>query len=345
MPVTIRDVALAASVSVKTVSRALNDHPDVSASTRAAVTATAAALGYRPNLLARALRTGASGMIGLLLPDLLNPYYTEQARQLQTLATAAGYMLSIASYDYNARLALGQLRSFIAHRSEGLIWLVNGLDGEALDLVRAAQLPTVISGSLQGGVDHIRCVQAVPGVETYEMATADAVAHLIGLGHKRIAYITETSDLVQARLAAYKRALATHGIALDPCLIKRSALLCTDKLGGGYSAMAELLASGLCPTAVCTSSDLAAMGILRALREHGLRIPADVSVVGCDDIAQAAYTEPPLTTIRAPSAAMMQAMFGLLRHIMDPSQHVETFLDANYTLLERQSTGPAPATK
>lgn len=340
--ITIRDVARTAGVSVKTVSRAINDHPDVSASTKAIVDEAVAELGYRPSSLARGLRTGATGMIGLLVPEFLNPYYAEQARQLQSLAAGAGYMLSIANFDYDSEIALAHLRAFVAHRVDGLIWLANAMGGEALALVRSAQLPTVISGSAVSGIEHIRCVRAVPGVATYEMATFDAVTHLIALGHTRIAYVTETSDLVHARLAAYKRALEAHGIPVDPNLIRRNQLLCTNKLGGGHSAMGELLDAGQRVTAVCTSSDLAAMGILRALREHGLTIPGDVSVVGCDDIAQASYTEPPLTTIHTPAVEMVHAMFGLLRHLMDPSQHAEMLLDASYALVVRQSTGPAP---
>src|SRR5690348_1904529 len=137
MAITIRDVALHSGVSVKTVSRALNDHPDVSAETRATVQQAALALGYQPSPLARGLRSGSTGMIGLLVPELLNPHYAEWARQMQALARAAGYMLVLASYDYDPALAVDNLRSFVAHRIDGLIWMSGPLLGEALELVRA----------------------------------------------------------------------------------------------------------------------------------------------------------------------------------------------------------------
>lgn len=344
MAVTIYDVARHVGVSVKTVSRAINDHPDVSPGTRAAILEAARTLGFRPNPLARGLSAGATGMIGLMVPELLNPHYAEWARHMEDWARAEGYMLVLADAEYDATRALANLRSFIAHRIEGLIWMFGALDGEALDAVRAARLPAVVGEAITNGPDHIRVLRASPHATSYGPATRAAVEHLLALGHERIAYVTEQPDLttVQERLAAFRQALEDHDTPADPALIRTSALLRTDKLEGGYLAMLTLLDEGHRPTAICTSADLAAIGIMRALRERGLRVPQDVSVVGCDDLQLASYTDPPLTTIHTPYAEMTAATFRLLLHLIDPRKWPEPVLESGHRLVVRASTGPAP---
>lgn len=340
MAVTIYDVARHVGVSVKTVSRAINDHPDVSASTRAAVLEAARALGFRPNPLARGLSTGSTGMIGLLVPELLNPHYAEGARHMQALANAEGYMLVIADSEYDLTRALANLRSFIAHRVDGLIWNAGLLNEEGFAMIRAAKLPTVVGEPLSERLDHVRLSQT----PTYAQATYAAMEHLFALGHERVAYVTESSGLssVLERLSAFRQALADHDLPIDHDLIRTSDYLCTDKLAGGYLAMSEMLDEGRRFTAVCTSSDLAAIGIMRALREHGLRVPADVSIVGCDDVQQASYTDPPLTTIHTPYAEITAANFHLLLHLIDPHKWPEPVVEVGHTFVVRTSTGPAP---
>jgi DNA-binding LacI/PurR family transcriptional regulator len=171
------------------------------------------------------------------------------------------------------------------------------------------------------------------------------VTHLIALGHRRIAYVTERPELsaVQARIAAFRQAMSDHGLPVDPGLVRISSSLRTEKLDGGYAAMTEMLDEGYRPTAVCTSADLAAIGIMRALREHGLRIPDEVSVVGCDDIKQASYTDPPLATIHTPYAEITAASFRLLQHLIDPRRWQEPMLEVGHTLVMRASVAAPPA--
>jgi len=342
MAVTIYDVARFTGVSVKTVSRAINDHPDVSPRTRGMVLEAAQTLGFRPNPLARGLSAGATGMIGLIVPEILNPHYAEWARAVEEEVRSEGYMLVLSDTAYDTALALAHVRTLIAHRAEGLIWMAGPLEGAALDAISAARLPTVVHDTTAGAPDHIRTPRIAPHAVAYGPAMRAVVTHLLALGHTRIAYITEQPDrtTVQDRLAGFQQTLLDHGTPADPALIRTSSLLRTNKLEGGYQETLALLAAHRYPTAICTSSDLAAIGILRALREQGLRVPKDVSVVGCDDLQLASYTDPPLTTIHTPYAAAAQANFRLLLHLIDSRKWPEPLLDAEYTLVVRESTGP-----
>ncbi len=302
-------------------------------------------LGFQPNPVARGLRKGRTGMIGLLVPDMLNPHFAEYGRQMQIIAHAAQYMLVLASYDYESDLVLSHLRTFSAHRVDGLIWMAGKLEGAALEVITAARLPTVvIDEPAPENIDHVR---AFISGDTRDQATYEAVSRLIAQGHRRFAYLTEGPTLVAARgrLAAFRAALNDHGIPPDEALIKSTAYLQTHKLEGGYLITREILDGGRPPTAICALTDLIAIGVLRALRERGLRVPEDVSVLGCDDILQASYTAPPLTTIHTPYEAISAGVLKLVQHLIDPEIGEEPLPQPGitYTLVERASTGPAPA--
>ncbi|HEU4760778.1 MAG TPA: LacI family DNA-binding transcriptional regulator [Gemmatimonadales bacterium] len=343
MAVTIHDVARAAGVSVKTVSRAMNDHPDVSATTREVVRETARTLGYRPNPAARGLRTGSTGMIALLVPDILNPHFAELARHLQAFARAEGRVSVLSSYDSNPELATAVVRSFIDHRVDGLVWMTETIPAAAWDALVAAELPAVISGGfVPEGVDHIRSVRGHT-YDAYERATYAAAEYLIGLGHQELAYVAESPHLasVQARISGFRQALADHALPTGAGLIWNQARpeLHTSELG--YQAVHELLADGHRPTAICASSDTVATGVLRALHERKLAVPADVSVVGHDGTWQAAYASPPMTTLQTPYEAWCKTALALLRHLIEPVGP-EPASEAGFTLVVRESTGPAP---
>jgi LacI family transcriptional regulator len=338
-------------VSVKTVSRAINNHPDVSAATRAAVLEAVRELGFQPNMAARGLRKGRTGMIGLLIPDMLNPHYAEFARQMQVTAYAHDSMLVFSNYEYDEALKLTNLRSFIAHHVDGLIWMADALEGEALEMIRAARLPTIVCDEPPAPTD-LNYVSSFLYAATRDQVAYQVVSRLIQQGHRRLAYLTGEAGLSAAhgRLAAYCQALIDHGLAVDEALIKRTIFLHANNLEGGYKATHELFDEGQRPTAICAVNDFTAMGVLHALSERGLHVPTDVSVVGCDDILQASYTEPPLTTIHTPTEAISKAVLKLLLHLISSKSDEEpmpmgepvSMSDIRYTLIERASTGPAP---
>lgn len=346
MAVTIRDVAREARVSVNTVSRALNDHPDVSGPTREVVREVARTLGYRPNPAARGLRTGSTGMLALLAPDLINPHFTELSRHLQTIARAEGTLSVLSSYESSQpAVATASVRSFIEHRVDGLIWMDEAIPEAALDELVAAKLPTVISGgNIPAGVDHIRTVRGGLEPPGYERAAHAAVEHLLGLGHRTFAYVAEAPHMpgVQARIAGFRRALTEHGVSPANARVLTETEPNFPNSEFGYRATNELLAAGEPPTAICASSDMVAMGVLRALHKHGLVVPDDVSVVGHDGITLGAYSAPPLTTLQTPYEAWCRAALALLRHLQEPSARPEPICDEEFALVVRESTGPAP---
>lgn len=342
MRVTIHDVARRAGVSVKTVSRAINDHPDVSAATKAAVQETVRTLGFRPSAAARRLRSGRSGMIGLLIPELLNPHYAEVARYMQIAAREAGYVLVISNTDYDPHLALTEAHTFIANNVDGLISMLGRTPDSVRVAVEAAQVPLV--GSDDDDDLTLLTVGGALGPKGGLYAGMyTATRYLISLGHRRLAYLTETLDIdaVRVRLDAFYQALSDHDVPADPSLLVTSAYLQTHKLEGGYQAMGQLLDAGHRLTAVCTSSDLIAIGALRALRERGISVPADVSVVGYDDILQASFTDPPLTTVHTASDVEGKRTLHRLLHRIDPAQWPEPLPGSAPVLMHRASTGPA----
>lgn len=340
--ITIRDVAREAGVSVKTVSRAINDHPDVSEATRLAVQEVARNLGFQPSSLARSLRSGRSGLIGLLVPDILDPHYAEQAQSFQKALREAGYVLIMSNTDYDVEVERAEIGTFIANRVDAIISLTGRVDAEISALVAE-------SGIVQSGYN-----QAFYENEEDDQATYAAMRHLMLLGHRQFAYITQSLELsvVRERVNAFKHMLAVHNLPRDPRMIVADAYLQAHKLEGGYQAMKRLLESGYRPTAVCTSSDLIAIGVLRAVHEAGLRVPDDISIVGHGDILQASFTEPPLTTIKTPFLESGKHLVRHLLHQIDPEHwqdgeaaQADEEADALRSILVvRQSTGPAPGT-
>lgn len=342
MVVTIHDVARRAGVSVKTVSRAINDHADVSVRTRATVRDAVQELGFRPNAVARGLRKGSTGLIALLVPDIVDPHYAEFACQLQTQASADGFLPVLSSHDDDPAIALASLRSFVAHRVDGLIWITEAVADEAVAELVGARLPTVLMGPAPDGIDHIRAPRFVPDATGYGRATRAAVAHLVALGHRDLVYLAESLVLpsVRERIAGFRGAVAGYGLPPGAGLVWTDPLLPRHKLEGGLRAMHRLLDAGHRPTAVCASSDMVAIGALRALHERGLRVPTDVSLVGCNDVGQASYTAPPLTTIHTPYRHSSATALDLLRYLMDRTGRVEPVGTEGYSLVIRGSTGP-----
>jgi DNA-binding LacI/PurR family transcriptional regulator len=293
---TSADVAAAAGVSRTTVSFVLNERAGVKIpdETRRRVLAAAAQLDYHPNSVARQLAGGASRALGLVLrqtPEQVanDGVLAETLRGLSTAARAANHRVLVETLAPGDGHYANLLRS---GRTDGLI--VSGPrydDEELVELVRDG-FPVVIQGSLPG-LD-------VPSVDVDNEAGARlAVEHLLALGHRRIACITNAPLAYTAaseRLTGYREALAAAGLADDPDLIAEGAF----DAPSGHRAMAEILARTT-PDAIFVASDVVAIGAIAGLRDAGLSVPRDISVVGFDAIPLAAYLDPPLTTIRLPA--------------------------------------------
>jgi len=283
------EIARRANVSVITVSRALNNRPDVSEATRAQIWALAEELHYVPNVLARALVSGSSRTLGLIVADNTNPYYGRLIRAVEDTARSHGYGVILCNTDENPEYEISAHTMLAAKRVDGL--LITSIQSGSAPLLSLARegTPFVL---LNRYVDDIAadCVLNDNASGAYE-----ATAHLCRLGHRRIYHLTgpDTISSVRERLAGYRQALAEFGVPFDPAGVIR----CDLRLEGGCDATWAALTAPSRPTAIFAYSDLLAVGVLKAAHEVGLRIPQDVALVGYDDIEFAPFVEPPLTTV------------------------------------------------
>ena len=302
---TMKDVARAAGVSIYTVSAALSGSAPVSPALRARVNKAVKALGYERNSVARDLRQGTSSLIGLIVSDVTNPFFTEFVDCIETHARQQGYsvLLGISGHDVAREAEL--LRLMRSHQAAGAILGPAGGRAdyrEAEFAVGRMKLVAVDNAFPALGVDAIALDN--------RKAAALAADHLLDLGHRRIGVIggVPRQHVAQERLAGYRAALRRRGIAAEPALEESGNFRMED----GYAACRRLFALPRPPTALFVANNLMLIGVMRALGDLGLRVPQDVSVAGIDDFPWAAAFRPALTVVEQPIAAMAQAAFEAL---------------------------------
>jgi len=329
---TIVDVAREAGVSFSTVSRVINNNKHVRPETRERVLNAMMRLGYMVNQQARSLAGGRSQVIGLLVPDVGNGYIGEIIRGVDEELAAAQYELMLYTTHRRRTKESVYVATLARGLADGLLLVVPDDPGAYLDSLAQQNFPYVL-------VDHQGTNEACPAVgATNWQGGYDATTYLIQLGHRRIGFITGNQRLGSAvdRLAAYRAALADHGIDFDPALVVEGDF----QQPSGYQGACALLALPDPPTAIFASNDIMAFGAMEAVRNHNLRIPEDVSVLGFDDIPQAAHVHPGLTTIRQPLEQMGRlATRMLLKKIGDPDFAGER-IELPTTLVIRESCQP-----
>jgi LacI family repressor for deo operon, udp, cdd, tsx, nupC, and nupG len=328
---TIATVAELAGVSTATVSRALQRPDKVQPQTRERVMAAVRATGFVPNSQARNLRSRASRTVILLVRDISNPFYLEIYKGVEEAAVEAGYKVLMGDARNDDERIQHYVDMVRARHADGLILMV-GRFPERLKAELDRLPPIVIA--LETFPDL-----ALPFVKIDNVAAAaEAVEHLIALGHRRIAHITgpmpETLSL--DRLAGYRQALAAHGIPPDDALVAEGDF----SLAAGRAAVRHLADGGTDFTAIFAASDQMAVGAVSELRARGLSVPDDVSVVGFDDIVLADAFEPPLTTIHQPRFDIgRQAMARMIGLLAEESGGEDIVFATR--LVVRGSTGPA----
>lgn len=341
------DVARVAGVSRATVSYVLNGVADsrvlLTAETRARVLAAIQQLDYQPDARAQALRSGgATKTIGLLLPDLHNPYYWKVAAGVEQEAQKAGFDLALYSTALNAEREQRTLQALAQRRIDGLILHLTFPQqvSATLELFARRRHPLVILNEPVVTVDRsalkLDTVALKPG---YRENARQMMHHLFALGHHQIGFIygVATPTIDSGRLDAYREALVDVGLVVDESLIVHCGLTLAD----GYQAAVTLLQHTPRPTALVAINDLLAMGALRALGERGLAVPQAISLAGFDDIDMAAYLNPPLTTVQYDADAVGRAAVRLiLQRLQAPEQPAQTVYIPTHFLI-RASTGPA----
>ncbi|MFJ4653439.1 LacI family DNA-binding transcriptional regulator [Nocardia sp. NPDC088792] len=323
MAVTRADVARLAGTSPALVSYVLNGGPrSVAPATRARIEAAIAELGYRPNMSARSLRMNRGHALGMVIPDGANPFFAELSAVIEAAAFARGYPLFVGNADGDEERERAYVQTFIDRRVEGLLAISSSWGTGIAEACEAADMVLV---ALDRVIDPARCAHvlcdSVAGAEV-------AVRHLIEHGHREIAclagpHVSTADDRVQG----YRNALTQAGLP-------ESTVVRTDFGGAaGYRAFADLMGGPRRPTAVFVTSDLQAMGMLRAAYDAGVRVPEDLAVVAFDGIEYARYTRPGLTTMVQPTRRIGELAVDLLLEQIDDgtARPGVTRLDARLT--------------
>ncbi|UBU18195.1 substrate-binding domain-containing protein [Nonomuraea gerenzanensis] len=326
----IRRVADLAGVSATTVSHTLNGRRPVAEETRRRVLEAIEELGYQPNVLARGLRTSRSQTIGLIIPDITNPFYPALARGLQDVLGPAGYDQIISNTDGVRRVEQAAIEQMIARQVDGLAFAVFHTHAADLRPVIEAGIPVVRLGGrlVQRGVDVVHSDD--------EGGAAEATRHLLARGYRRIAFVCGPAAEGPAaeRVAGYRAALAEAGVPAGQALVSHTEF----SRAGGAEGVARLLALPEPPDAVLCANDVMAIGALDVAARRGLRVPEDLAVMGFDDIDAAGLVSPGLTTMANPAREIGQATaVRLLERLRGTIDEPSTELVVPARLVRRQS--------
>lgn len=333
----MKDVAARAGVDISTVSRALNERTRdrLSEDTVDRVLAVAKELGYRPNVLARSLRTQRSHVVGMVVPDLTNPFFPPILRGLEDALGRHGYTLIVANTDNDLERERQAVQSLVERQVDGMVLATSHIGHEAADPELVGSVPIVL-------VNRRPRDPSVPSVvPDDDAAVREVVAHLHGLGHRRLAHVAGPQEVSTGRTRLEVFTAACRELGLPPPDVEIAGAFAVEP---GRRACEHLLRRGTAATAIFAANDLLALGTLQALRRSGRRVPADTSVVGYNDMPLVDLIDPPLTTVEVPKYEMggraAEVLLAILRGAADPADPRQVVLPCH--LVVRRSTA-APA--
>ena len=333
----IREIARRARVSTATVSRAINRIPTVDSQLAKRVWRVVDELGYYPNTQARALVSGRSRIFGLVVSEITNPFFPEIVQTFENLAVENNYEILLTSTVHDPKRMELSVRRMIERRVDGVAILTFGMEDSLLEHLRFRKVPLVF---VDVGPDapHVANIRI-----DYLSGIRQAVQHLAALRHTRIAFISGPLQLKSAlaRKNAFLQAMAEIGLAAN--LIVEG----DHTLEGGMGALTKLIgdANG-CPTAVLCSNDMTAIGVIREAYDHDIKIPADLSVIGFDDIRLAQFTSPPLTTVQMSQTELARLAFRALMNEVgkvSPNHRMNEYRLITNLILRRSTALAAPA--
>ncbi len=334
MTVRLKDIAKDLGVSVITVSKALRDHSDISRETRQRVLQRVKELNYRPNLAARALVTGRSYTVGLVIPDLVNSFFSEVACGSAGVLRSSGFTLVISSSEQDTEHEKQAIDQLVARRVDAL-------------LIASAQLTVETFRRIEEtGIPYVLIDRTVPGLSAHFVGVDDervgslATEHLIDIGCRRIAHLSaEGLSPILGRLEGYKKALAQHGLPVrEDYIVSKNRVEETGDQAG-YDAAKGLIKLVPHPDAIFCYNDPAAMGAMNAILEAGLRIPQDIALVGCGNSYYDNFLRVPLTSVDQQSVAIGQRAAKLALSLVEnkaPAGHKPILLEPR--LVVRDST-------
>lgn len=297
--VTLKDIAKKANVSHATVSRALNDHREININTREKIKNIAKEMGYFPNVLARGLVNNTSKSIGVIIPDITNPFFSQIIKGVEDFSNYKGYSVILSNTSWDEEREIKNILEMAQRRIDGLI--ITPVSGDTYYRIKELNINTpvvYIAGRLdESDMNYV--------VIDDEMAGFTATEYLINLGHENIFFIGGSDKTVGIvhRLQGFKKALAKHNIECP----SSSVINCSIRRDSGYAVMSDLIQQNRIPTAVVAGNDFIALGVMEAIEANGLSVPEDVSIIGFDNIDFAAFSKISLTTIDVPKYEMGKA--------------------------------------
>ncbi|MBM7581620.1 LacI family transcriptional regulator [Caldicoprobacter guelmensis] len=288
---TIKDVARRAGVSPSTVSRALSGRVPVDKETKERVMEAVRALNYKPNVLAKGLKEGKTNTIGLIVPNICNPVFPAVARGVEDVARERGFTVILCNTDENIEAEKDYVEKLQKRWVDGFIFATAREESHHILELKEKGFPVVLV------VRHMAEVVDAVVIDNYK-SSLEAVRYLISTGHRRICIVNGDTSLTlyRERFEGYRHALEAAGLGMEPDLVLDAA----GRDDNGYGAVMAMLKKGVLPDAVFATSDPKAIGAIRAIKDYGLRVPEDVSVVGFDDLDISAFLDPPLTTVSQP---------------------------------------------
>ena len=324
-------VAKKAGVSTATVSRVLNDLKVVKNSTRARVLKAAQELKYHPNLHARSLARGQSHTLGVLVSNMENPFFFDVFRALESAAHSHGYEVVVANTDYRSEQLVSSARLMIGWRVAGLAAVVSEMDAELMQILTDTRIPIVFYdvGTPRKNITNVRV--------DYGKGMKKIVEYLYSLGHTQMAFVGHHSTLGPI---SERRKSFLESVAQCSPRAKSHVVAGADGLEGGRQAARELLSSDFHPTSIICVNDFMAVGVLRELRDRGVRAPEDISVTGFDNIKLAEFCSPALTTAHIPREHIGQTIFENLVRDSRKEQLSGREILIDPELVVRESTGP-----
>lgn len=325
---TIIDVAAQAGVSIATVSRVLNDDDKVTSATREAVQVAIQHLGYRRNTLARGLVTGKTGVIGVLIPDVLGPLYGQMARGIEDVLIPLGIHFMMVSDNRNPEEEQAAIELLLERQIDALIVIGSYLTDVELDRLNSSNIPIILmqrENPCDATLYNLIQLDNQTGVK-------DALHHLIEMGHRNIVHVAGVRYDGLERKRVFVETMKDAGL-------KGDVVLCSDGTEEGGFKAAHDLNDYPDVTAVFCNNDRTALGLYHGLKTQGKKIPDDVSVIGFDDVHWSAYLDPPLTTIQQPGRNMGQVA---AQQALDALKHPEQVSTQNLSaqLIKRASVKP-----
>jgi DNA-binding LacI/PurR family transcriptional regulator len=334
MGLSIREIAKLAGVSSATVSRVLNGSNLVTEETSERIRKIIQDLNFVPNNSAIHLKSGKSQIYGIIIPDLTNPFFTETIKIFEGLLFENEQELLVANTDFHSTRTQRSVRRMLLRRVDGVALLTSEIEAAPLESLVQNRIPVVTTDHYRTGPGVSDIVVDFPG------GMAQMVHHLKELGHRNVGFIGGTEGLVTSRVRreSFLDAVVKQGMSSREGWIVEGDF----KIEGGSAAMARILDQSEIPTAIVTANDLTAIGALRVAHERGMRVPEEISIAGCDDIALSDIVFPPLTTLRISRREYAKLLFEALRDTGEEITRPGRQYTLSTALVVRQSTGPAP---